>query len=82
MFEVQLGAKLVRTLPDAERLSWQDGGRVRVLVEAMPTTKGDPPFARRLAHAGQAFGAAGLYRPHAETCKVDQKRTRTKATSS
>lgn len=81
VFEVQLGPGLTRTMLDAGPITWADGGRIRVL-SAVPVKEGEAPFARRVAHAGMAFGVRHLYRPHAETCRIDQRRTRTKATSS
>src|SRR5688572_15528419 len=77
---VRLGPKLEQKLIDAESVSWQDGGRIK-LLDATPIDS-PLPFARRIAHAGKAFGARELYRLHDETCKEHQKRARQKATSS
>jgi hypothetical protein len=79
VIEVQLGPKLEHKMLDAERLTWQDGGRIKIVTPGLDDAL---PVAKRLMHAGQAFGTAGLYRLHDETCKAVQKRTRTKATSS
>jgi hypothetical protein len=57
-----------RTLTvDPEPATWNDGGRVRLHPHQPGTAK--HPLAMRIAHAGQAFGAGSLYRPHSETCK-------------
>ncbi len=80
VLEVRLGSKLERKLLDVERLPWPDGGRIKLVLTLL--TAGEPPIARRLMHAGQAFGSGGLYRLHEETCKVAQKHKRQKATSS
>ena len=76
----RIGPNLVRTLLDAERVSWQDGGRVR-LTSIDFFDDSEPPIARKFQHAGQAFGNP-LFRLHDETCKAVQKRARQKATSS
>lgn len=79
VFEVTLQPKLERKLLDAEPVTWDQGGRIR--VPDIGITDG-PPVAYRLLNPRHAFGIVRLYRPHAETCKVAQRRTTTKATSS
>jgi hypothetical protein len=80
VFLVRLGSNLDQKLLDAESVSWQDGGRIK-LLDATPIDS-PLPFARRIVHAGKAFGVEHLYRLHDETCKAHQRRARQKATSS
>lgn len=78
VIEVLLGSKVERKLLDEERVSWQDGGRVRIIMPALDDL---PPVARKFQHAGQAFGNP-LFQLHDETCKAGQRRPAQKATSS
>ncbi|HEX8108528.1 MAG TPA: hypothetical protein VF516_12430 [Kofleriaceae bacterium] len=51
---------------DPDPTTWDGGGRIRLMTHQPDTAK--YPLGRRLQHAGQAFGATGLYRPHSTTC--------------
>jgi hypothetical protein len=80
VIEVRIGPKLERKLVDAEPVSWEDGGRVRISTHQPDAPNG--LVGRRLATAHRAFGLTAIYRPHDDTCKVARRRAPERAKSS
>lgn len=59
---------------DPEPVTWESGGRIKLLDHQPGTTA--HPLARRLRQAGQAFASDGtLYRPHRDSCAGGTGRT-------
>jgi hypothetical protein len=76
---VRLWPSLIDTPVDPTPVSYQDGGTIRIQGNQEHHEK---PAAYRLTTAAQAFGAAQLRQPHAQTCKGQQRHVQQKSRSS